>query len=686
MDRRRKRVAGTPGTLWVGKNIHVSRGGDVERRKKFVSVYSVAGTFGAFAIRSQMYVFGSADLASSMPVGVQYQRLQSPAAATMTGILDVKSFGGKIYAIAEYDDGSIYHFYDGSRVTDWDVVADAGADFTTVAKAMAEKLESDDEVSVLAYGSAITLTAKTAGTAFTISATTTDGGGTNDQAIALTEVQANVAAVTEVKATADIQITGGSSDPGVNTIESITVNAVEILSDPVDWSGSNASTATLLAAAINNGTNTHGYSAEATSDTVTVSAFPGTGATPNGYAVNVFPTGDVTVTADAAMAGGVTAVTAVKQVYKAEFSGTFESDDGFAITLNGTTYKVTGLASATGRSAFVAEQRVWSPVGSLVRYCMLLTATVWDPANATPDNDAGFLNIASEIEGNEDIVGGGRYQGYTGMFSQDSIVLYQLDTDPTQFQFYNWLENTGTRAPRSIVRYGNDDSFYLGYTGIRSLRARDASNAPFVSDIGNAIDTFVQEYVNSLPNLTVRNAVATIEPRDGRYWLILGDRIFVLSFFPGAKISAWSYYEPTEFGGDAVQAATRINNVVYVRAGDSIYAYGGVDGTTEPEDDEVTAEIDLPFLSGKTPATIKALTGFDLAAENVWICEIAFDPNDDEKTINVGRLSRITFADKNKIKIPGETSMVAPTLTCTKGGAASISMLAIHFESEDAPG
>lgn len=682
LDRRRKRVAGTPGTLWDAKNVHVSRGGDIERRKKFVSQYSVSGSFGVFAIRSQLYVFGSSDLASSMPAGVQYQRLQAPSGAAMTVLHDVKSFSGKIYAIAEYADGNIYHFYDGSRVTDWDTVADGAADFATLARVLAGRMEADDAVSVLAYGSTITFTAKTAGTAFTLTKSTTDHGGTNDQDITLTTVQANVVAVDEVLATATVEVTGGTSDPGTNKIYSLTINDVEVLSTSVDWSGSNASTAIKLAAAINNGTATHGYSATASDETVTISAFPGTGSAPNGYVINVFTAGDVTVTADATMTGGVDAVDAVAQIVKAVFSGTFESTDLFTLTLNGVDYSLTGRAAATGTTVFVREQRVWSPVGSVVNYCSLADATIWDPAAAAPA-DAGFLNISSEVEGNEDIVGGGRYQNLTALFSQDSITLYQLDTDPTKFVFDQWLENTGTRAPKSIVRYGNDDAFYLDHTGIRSLRARDASNAPFVSDIGNAVDPFVQDYVKTLPTTTVRDAIAVIEPLDGRYWLILGDKIIVLSYFPGAKISAWTYYEPTEFGGDTVQGAVRIGNVIYVRAGDSIYAYGGVDGTTEPDDDEVEAVVKLPFLSAKTPATIKDLTAFDLAAANTWECVVAFDPNDEDKNINVGNLSKITFADADSIRLPGRTSMVAPELTCTKGGAASVSMLAIHYTTEE---
>lgn len=37
----------------------------------------------------------------------------------------------------------------------------------------------------------------------------------------------------------------------------------------------------------------------------------------------------------------------------------------------------------------------------------------------------------------------------------------------------------------------DDDVFFLSESGIRSLRARDSSNAAFASDIGNPIDTLI---------------------------------------------------------------------------------------------------------------------------------------------------------------------------------------------------
>lgn len=679
MDRRRERVAGTPGTLWLGKNVHITRGGDIERRLKFVPVYDVTGTFGAVVLHSQLYVFGSA--VPVLPVGVQFQRLESPVGAAMTKLLDVKTFAGKFYAIAEYDDGNVYHFYDGTRLTTWDTVAALGADFSTLADLMASKIENNSAVTASSFGSKVAITALVPGTAFTISTATVNGGaGVADQTATVAHPQANVAAVAEVRASATLAVVGGSNDPGVNQVSSITIDGVEVLGTPIDWSGSNESTALRVAQQISSGFTTHGYAASTVGNLITIQAAPGTGATPNGYDFVATPTGNVSLVPDATMTGGVTAVTAVAQVATVTFAGTFEVADTFTIIINGTSYKATGRASGTGRTAYVDKNRVFSPVASLWRYCQIDDPADWVTA------DAGFINIATATDGNERLLVAARYQGLAAIFSAENITLYTLDQNPANFAFSDTLEHTGTRSATSPIRYGNNDVFYLDPTGVRSLRARDSSNAPFVSDIGNAIDTYVQALIAELTKEEIANSRSAIEPKDGRLWMTLGSDILVLSYFPGAKISAWSFYDPTEFAGAPVQAFVRSQGRLVARAGDFLYFYGGLTADTLPDDGDVEAVVELPFVSGKTPATIKSLTGFDIACTNTWACELAFDPNDPDRTINVGNLSKITFSDQSRIPLPGEASMVAPKLTCTKGGRATVSMLAIHYEGEDAPG
>jgi hypothetical protein len=677
MDRRRKRVAGQPGSLWTLKDGHLTRGADIERRKRFVSRYTLpAGSRGLASIRSQLYTFGSADLAGDTPLGVTYQRLQAPSAPVLTKILDVKSFQGLLYVIAEYDDGSIYHFYNGTRVSDWDAAVSSTA--ITVAQRLAAKLAVESAVIADAFGAVLTITARVPGTAFTISGGVVDGGADNTQALNIVNQQANVAGVAEVLATATVEVTAGVNDPGTDTINSLLINGEEILDNILDWSGSNEATAIRLSTSINNGTALHGYSAGVVGAVVTVTAAPGTGTAPNGYVVAVSTTGTVTATADAEMAGGVAAVAAVAQVEAVTISGVIEIEDTFSVTINGTAYPVTGLSSVMGTSLYVDKQRVWSPAGGLWRYCMLGTATVWDPDNIIANNDAGFIDITEETEGTDNLVVATRYQNFAAVISQGFISLWSLDTNPANFAIADTLDNTGTDAHAAVVRFGNNDTFYLDSTGIRSLRARDASNAPFVSDVGNAVDTFVSEVLDALTPQQRLDAVGAIEPRDGRFWLAAGGTIFVLSYFPSDEISAWSYYQPDEFNDESVEAIVRVRKQIFVRAGDTAFLYGGVGNDEYPAADESVCVAELPFLSAKDPATFKEFKGFDIACTNEWEVEVLYDPNDEARTINIGRVTKTTFNELD-VKLSGQTTMVALKLTCREAGAASISSLQIHF-------
>src|SRR3546814_2614407 len=89
--------------------------------------------------------------------------------------------------------------------------------YTTLFRSLASRVNARTVYTAAAVGSTITIQAAVAGTPFTISAETTNGGTVDDQTITLTETQENVAAVTEVLATGSIDVTGGTASIGVNT-------------------------------------------------------------------------------------------------------------------------------------------------------------------------------------------------------------------------------------------------------------------------------------------------------------------------------------------------------------------------------------------------------------------------------------------------------------------------------------
>jgi hypothetical protein len=672
MDRRRPQSSGVPGTLWLLRNAVITRGGDIERAKKFVPLYVLpAGTFGAYSIRRQKYVFGSGAEPAGMPVGVRYQQLAAPGGVAMTAVLDVKNFSGKIYAIAEYADGNIYHFYDGARVAAWDGLADAAADAESVASRLAARIDAETKYSAKAFGAVIEITATEPGTSFTIAASATDMGTASTPTATVAHVQANVAEVTETRSEATVTITGGSASAGVNSVRSIKVDGVELLAGRVDWTDSNASTANAVALAINDNSYTSGHTATAALQVVTIRAAAGTGAAPNGKAVVVTNSGDVTTT-NTAMAGGVAAVAAVAQVETVTIgAATFDATDVWTVTLDGVDFRTSGRASATGLFVFVHKKRVWSGTGSVLRACKIADPTNWTDADASAG--AILLSIADEVEGADYVVGMAKYEDNVAIFCRDAIVIYNLPADATQISIVQPLDNTGTLAARSIVSYGASDVFYLDATGVRSLRTRDAIQLAYASDVGSAIDPFVQDILKTKGDSVAAQASAAIEAADGRYMLAVGAQILVLSQFPSSKIVAWSYLDFEAPITDLI----RVDRTIYLRAGDVIYAYGGADGAQYPAKGEFPVLVETPFISAKDPAAQKQLQGFDMAAVNTWHIKVLLDPNNTERYVDGGYIDGTTY-NRDAYKLVGQTSHFALRMTCDAAGFASLSSTAVH--------
>lgn len=679
MDRRRKRVAGTPGTLWTGENVVITRGGDIERAKRFVPIFTLPAsqTFGLAEVRGQIWTFGSTP-AAAVPLGINYMQLVAPSGAAMTQILDARASNGKLYVIARYADGNIFHFYDGARVTDWDTVADGGFTYAILADYLASLINTDAAVSAISVNNVISITARVAGTAFTVTKSTTDNGGTSDQDITLATPQANVPAVAEVRASTVATLISGTA----GSITSFKINAVEMLYATVAWAGSLAATATALAQSINNKSLTTGYTATVASNAVTVTAAVGTGATPNGFVVAVVQTGDLNISAPN-ISGGVTAAAGTAQVTTGTLIGTPEAKDSFTLTVNGIPYTAVGRAAATGNSIFVASRRIFSTAGSLVEWSTLISATNPNGATDWHSNSGlatgtGFINVSNDAEGSERLLGCGRYMlNQMAAMTRRNIRVYNLDTDATKIGLIQPVDNTGTRAARSILGFGSVDLFYLSDSGIRSLRPRDTTNAAFVDDIGTPIDTFVRDHMDSLSDGVITRAVAAMEPRDDRYMLSLDSRVYVLSYFPGAQISAWTYFSP----GFQITDWARVYDRLYARAGDTIYLYGGTTGTTYPNAGEMVATVKLPFIANTPPGKFK-LDGFDQAGEGEWQVQLAVDPDNEAALVNIGVLDHITYG-QDDINVPGRATHVAPEFVCSTAGYASLSNVAIYDSSKE---
>lgn len=325
-----------------------------------------------------------------------------------------------------------------------------------------------------------------------------------------------------------------------------------------------------------------------------------------------------------------------------------------------------------GSIAKTHRRKVYSPVGSILWFSELDVGNVFD----TAESGSGFQNMSNHHSGSDVVRAMTTYNELLAIMSRRVIQIWDMQDDDANNAPFQTLTETGTRSPRSVQGFGDVDAFYLSDSGVRSLRARSGTNLAGVNDVGTPIDPLIREYIGTLTDAQVEDACSTVEPVDGRYWLALGGRIFVFSYFPTKKISAWSWYEP---GFDITDLVT-LNDRVYARAGDVIYLYGGASNDSYGSDYDVTAA--LPFLSGGKPGTFKNLNGMDLASTGTWNCKVLVDPNDEAQYIDVGDLQGVTWFDDG-IGVPGHCTHISPVLVHRGAGQASVSQIGIHTDGAE---
>lgn len=571
VDRRRPRYAGKPGTLWSAADAHISLGGDIEGRKAMVDYGDLGDTtFGLVGAGSRLYTFGS-EATPSLPGAVIYQRLQYVGGA-MTRFVDADVFNGKLYVIAEFGDGSVQHFYDGTLVAAWNdgivrahmgSMAGVASDFADLINAQASA-----RYTAAAAGNVVTLVAVTDNLAFTVSTLAEDGGDTDDETLTYVE---------------------------------------------------------------------------------TVAPAPGT-----------------------------------PQEGTLTFGGTFDPGDRFGVKLSTgspAVYDFIGnYGKPFGSAACVRthKRKVYAGAGPLLFFSAVNEPTLWNSDSDSDDAGAGFIPVANHVGGSESVDGLDIYQGRLGVFSRSVIQLWTMQADDTLNNPDQFLENTGTRAPRSTLEFGGNDVFYLDDLGVRSIRARGETNNAYASELGAAINPVIRDWMRASSPEQIDGAVSAVEPVDGRFWLAIGSRAFVFSFYPNTGIAAWTWYN-FDFG---VTDLARTGNQLWARGDDGhLYLYGGDSGE---EYDDTDVEIELPFTTAQKDGTFKSMNGMDMAATGSWEATWLLDPNDTVAgTVNLGTYDGVTFPKENWDGV-GDSTHVAVNMTHTGDSThASISKIALYYKGAE---
>lgn len=682
LDTRRSLLTTKPGALLVCKNAHITRGKEIEKRKKF-SPFAILppGTFGMQSAANSLYVFGSIPQPANFPAAVTYKRFEAPSGAAMTQVLWSETFNGLIYCVARFADGTVHHFFDGvsgtnKRVTDWGLISSDVSSISTVASNLATQIDGEVPFIATSVGNAILVTGPEDGTAFSFAASAINGGTDQTQSITISVERNGVLAVPE---TGPVTSLNKVAEYLASLVDSQQFNATQnnntlnIVGDiNVPFSVSVSST--------NGGSNptqsiTVQTIVQASESSAQVSLVSITGP--------FEPNDTYTVTINGNPFSVTTnnpAIQAVSQQVKFTIGGQFEANDQYQISLSipgqySKTFLISGAASGAATTVRTFNDKIYATTKSILYFSAVGDGGRWKSTGPTDAVGSGLINITTQEGGGENLTALGVYQNRLAVFSRNSTQIWSMDADPAKNIKAQVLPNFGTFAPRSVTSFGDLDVFFLSDSGIRSLRARDASNAATVSDIGTSIDNLIQEEMRLVGENVRNSAVGIIEPQDGRYWLSLGNKIYVFSYFPTSQVSAWSTYEP----GFTVSEMSYSSGRVYVRSGDTIYLYGGPSGQ---EYDDCEVEIVIPYLDGSKPAHVKTIEGIDMACENTWRVSIGTDISSPGTRVYAGNVSNSSYMIGRLLHF-GVGTHVSTRLVCKSNGPAKLGNLAIHYRLSD---
>ena len=677
----------TPGGVLVrADNGHITRGGEFETRLAFVKEFDVPkATVGLAYSEEGITVFGSDGRPVGMDGRIRHQRLVE-GAKTLVRIRDWGLFNGKIYAVAEFEDGTISNYYDGEKVLAW----------------------QDTTASV--------------------------------------QLRIDSGAITPaVKATAQFQVTAGTGEV-INTVTEIRVSGTEILGGPLVHTGNNATTAAAIAARINARPTTPEYTATSSGNTVTLTAARA-GAAANGRTITWQTTGNFAIGGATAFAGGANEIVPILQTLVlgsrplilrpirwagssrqmaaavADAINVMTPETGFrafvsdqliyirsvvgGTAFNGldlirtttgpiTTSLPAGSVTAGGANqaanrydpaevALTVRDRVFAGSGTNLHYSALENPAYWQPGGSTAGQiGAGFLNVAASNSSSGQITALARYFDKLAVFTGDTVQTWFIDPDPDLIVQAQVLENTGTDCPRSVTQFGDADIFYLDTSGLRSLRARDSSNAAASTDVGVPIDDILAARLKAMTQIERRNVIGLINPADKRFWLIMGSEIFVYSYYPNSKVNAWTRYDISTTVGDVTKTlnvtdAMVFNRQVFLRTDeDEIYSYGGR-GLGDVYDD-TRAVAWLPMLDADAPTAEKDWRGLDAALTGRWTVSVSFDPNRADVQDEIANLTETTFGLR-RVPMKGRSTHVGLRFE-SRGGPGKLSAMVIHFDGK----
>ncbi|UUJ74520.1 packaged DNA stabilization protein [Microcystis phage Mae-Yong1326-1] len=320
------------------------------------------------------------------------------------------------------------------------------------------------------------------------------------------------------------------------------------------------------------------------------------------------------------------------------------------------------------------RSRMWAVAGDTLFYSALN-----NPADWSVSAGGGSINLDTQDVGTLCLRGLEAYYDLLAVMGRRGVQLWSINEDPARNQVIQSLGNAGLVGEKAYARVGDGDVLFLSDSGIRSLRARDSSNAASVIDIGSPLDDLVRAQLTTDPAGVVQGFMpdiqSVVEPETGQFWMAWGSTIYVLSIVPSTRIVAWSTYTLPS----PINYITPVGGRLFIRSGDTVTLYGGQNGTAY---DSSQAEVTTAMISAGTPATDKMWQSLDIACEGTWAVEVATDPAQPTVFEAVGTITGPTFGIQ-KIGLQNFGTHIALRLRSTSASRARLGQIILHYETGD---
>jgi len=656
IDTRRLLDTTEAGALLDGRDCHITLGGELEKRAAFVNLGTLpATTVGMWVTEGRViHTWGSAATApAGMPAGAIYHSIPDPDASPLTHILSVEEFNGGLYVIAQYADGHQYHWW-----------YSGGADLLVTIKPP----ESVDTPG----GGGGTVTPPTTGPTYKPQASVGFRAAVYLNSTPPTHMYLYWIYLLAPTSTYNFGPTGTIDAWSLIPSDGVTAEGRPTHSDlKVAYPGGTAGSE--MAALVME----HVNSTVTTPKVQCQSGAPGSlntnvqfwidvpGTLYNGYKLEIRTSATVRSLdmGPYTFSGGINSGgVSLLETHHAPLPGPMPraGDPGDPIE--------------KGYFAIAHNYRMFSVQGTMLNFSAPKDPTEWDNI----DKNAGFIDHSMITNRAPHLISMADYGGDLAVFATRHIFVWNIDVLPEGDFKKQTIHGTGTFAPHSVTPWGQTDVMYLDISGIRSLRARDSSEQAYSADIGTMIDDLVRAKIATLTDAEKRYQVwGIVEPRSGRLWMALKDRIYVLSFYPSSRIAAWTWYDATTAPVNYMNSS---DDSVYWRSGNNIMIYGGVTGATY---DATEGLARIPYIDAGKAATSKNWTGFDAAIYGTWTVRGSFDPTLPTAYDLLATITKSTY-QQQKIAVNGESPALSLELRTTFVGPARIGNASLHYTDSTA--